>query len=149
MRASYRSGRASYNLYGVPAKKPGEKSQVFVQSQDGFDRDLPPVRLSGEQTAQLVNQFKELDALESNRQSTEDAPDEDFLGKNNVNQSPSNDDNQQLDFSLLESKFQRKTPTPSKDKHVRNAEDLQRNNKTFWSSGYERSIPNQPKVSQI
>ena len=50
VRASYRSGRASYNLYGVPAKKPGEKSQVFVQSQDGFDRDMPPVRLSVEQT---------------------------------------------------------------------------------------------------
>lgn len=51
VRASYRSGRASYNLYGVPAKKPGEKSQVFVQSQEGFDRDMPPIRLSGEQTA--------------------------------------------------------------------------------------------------
>lgn len=93
VRASYRSGRASYNLYGVPAKKPGEKSQVFVQSQDGFDRDLPPVRLSGEQTAQLVNQFKELDALESNRQSVdEEAPDEDFLAKNNVNQNPLKND---------------------------------------------------------
>lgn len=67
VRASYRSGRASYNLYGVPAKKPGEKSQVFVQSQEGFDRDMPPIRLSGEQTAQLVTQFKELDALDSQR----------------------------------------------------------------------------------
>ena len=32
---------------------------------------------------------------------------------------------------------------------MRAADDVQRNNKTFWSSGYERSIPNQVKVSKI
>lgn len=30
VRASYKTGDATYSLYGVPGKKPGEKGQVFV-----------------------------------------------------------------------------------------------------------------------
>jgi hypothetical protein len=30
VRASYKSGRGSYNLYGVPGTKPGEKGKVFI-----------------------------------------------------------------------------------------------------------------------
>ena len=54
VRASYKSGRASYSLFGVPSQKPGEKGQVYVQSQDGFNKDLPPVRLSENQRDELM-----------------------------------------------------------------------------------------------
>ena len=32
VRASYRAGRDSYSLYGVPGNKPGDKGKVFIQS---------------------------------------------------------------------------------------------------------------------
>lgn len=57
VRASYKSGRGSYNLYGVPGVKPGDKGKVFIQSQDGFDKDLPPVRLEDDQRDELINNF--------------------------------------------------------------------------------------------
>lgn len=38
----------------------------------------------------------------------------------------------------------RKSPTPSREKHGRQHPDIQKNNKTFWSSGIEHSI-NPPK----
>jgi len=57
VRASYKSGRESYNLYGYPATKPGEKGQVYIQSQEGFNKDLPPVRLSEDQRDKLIQNF--------------------------------------------------------------------------------------------
>ena len=60
VRASYKSGASLYNLYGVPGQKPGDKGQVFIQSQEGFDKDLPPVRLSANQRDSLVGDFQEL-----------------------------------------------------------------------------------------
>jgi hypothetical protein len=41
-------------LYGVPGIKPGDKGKVFIQSQDGFDKDLPPVRLEDDQRDELI-----------------------------------------------------------------------------------------------
>ena len=38
----------------------------------------------------------------------------------------------------------RKSPTPSREKHGRQHPDINKNNKTFWSSGVENSI-NPPK----
>jgi hypothetical protein len=38
-----------------------------------------------------------------------------------------------------------KTPTPSREKHNRNLDNIAKNSKTFWSSGVENSI-NKPKA---
>ena len=38
----------------------------------------------------------------------------------------------------------RKSPTPSREKHGRQNPDIQKNNRTFWSSGVDPSI-NPPK----
>jgi len=64
-----------------------------------------------------VSQFKELDALESNRDTVEDdASDEDFLAKPKVSESPLNKAPLQNDPALAASKLSRKTPTPFIDK---------------------------------
>ena len=66
VRASYRAGDQMYNLYAIPGQKPGDKGQIFIQSQEGFDKDLPPVRLSEHQRDSLVNDFTELERVTTN-----------------------------------------------------------------------------------
>lgn len=71
VRASYKKGNQSYNLYAIPGQKPGDKGQVFIQSQKGFDNDLPPVRISDQQRDELVKEFKQIERLTQKSQ-TED-----------------------------------------------------------------------------
>jgi hypothetical protein len=54
VRASYKAGNSQYNLYAVPGQKPGDKGQIYMQSQEGFNYDLPPVRLSEKERDHLV-----------------------------------------------------------------------------------------------
>jgi hypothetical protein len=115
VRASYKSGRGSYNLYGVPGSKPGDKGQVFIQSQDGFDKDLPPVRLSDKQRDQLINNFQELERLTS----------QDDMSENDLGD---------------ETPDKKEIPT-TPNISARQKQDILKNNKTFWSSGVENSKP--------
>ena len=63
LRASYRAGETTYTLSAIPGMKQGDKGQIFIQSQDGFDNDLPPVRLSDKQRDLLINDFQELERV--------------------------------------------------------------------------------------
>jgi hypothetical protein len=58
VRTSYKVDGAAYNLYGVPAAGPGLKSEILIQSQEGFDRNVPPVRMSEDQFGQLMREIK-------------------------------------------------------------------------------------------
>ena len=63
-----------------------------------------------------MSQFKELDALESNRDTVEDdASNEDFLAKPKVGESPLSKASLQNDPALAASKLNRKMPAPSTD----------------------------------
>ena len=46
LRTSYRADGTEYTVFGVPAQRPGMKSEILIQSSDGFDRNVPPVRMS-------------------------------------------------------------------------------------------------------
>ena len=45
-------------FYGVSAAKEGEQGQIFMQTKEGFEKNLPPVRLSMEQRKSMMDDFE-------------------------------------------------------------------------------------------
>ena len=59
MRASFKDKDGQvYELYGVPGAQK-ENGEIFVQTQDGINRALPPVRLSNQQRYSLLQDLAE------------------------------------------------------------------------------------------
>lgn len=127
-----------YNLYAIPGQKPGDKGQIFIQSQEGFDKDLPPVRLSEHQRDSLVNDFTELERVTTHSLLEEIEESEEESG--GIDERPSGN----LISKKLNPTFG--SATPSKEKH----HGLLKNNFTFWSSGVEKeqkqiNVPHLPR----
>jgi hypothetical protein len=131
VRASYKSGSTQYNLYAIPGQKPGDKGQVFVQSNEGFENDLPPVRLSDRERDGLINEFQELERVSVN-----------VFSDREVDRSESRESDGAANIrSSIRPTMKRKNmlnryaknANPSKIKHNKVVKD----NKTFWSSGIE------------
>lgn len=60
-------GDTSFSLYGVPAKDGTGKGEIFLQNQEGMERDAPPMKLTAEQREQLINDIIDLDRLMTSR----------------------------------------------------------------------------------
>lgn len=135
VRASYKSGRGSYSLYGVAGQRPGDKGQIFVQSQEGFDRNLPPMKLTERQRDNLISDFQELERLSS---VVESESEEDPQKCDEANIRERKTVNREVKLQSLVQAYGR-SATPSRTKHAM-AANIQKDNKSFWSSGVENHI---------
>ena len=91
------------SLYAVPGQKPGDKGQIYMQSQEGFNYDLPPVRLSEKERDHLVQQIQELERV------TYDVSEDDHLG--NISEKRSDKGKQATENTVFNAK-----PSPLKSK---------------------------------
>jgi hypothetical protein len=54
VRASYQNNKGQeYQLYGIRGTGDKQEGVVFMQTQQGFDQNLPPLRLSAEERDEL------------------------------------------------------------------------------------------------
>lgn len=61
VRASYKNNKGQeYQLYGVPGAGQNREGVIFMQTQQGFKQNLPPLRLSATERDALLSDFSEL-----------------------------------------------------------------------------------------
>ena len=61
IRTSYKmQNGVVYQLYGLPGKQPGDEGEILMQTQRGFEQNLPPMRLSMQQKGSLINEIANL-----------------------------------------------------------------------------------------
>lgn len=105
-----------------------------MQSQKGFDNDLPPVRLSEKQRDHLVKDFQELERVTLRSVQTES--EEEVPTSERPTMKPGS--GKGMISPLLA--FNRSLLSPSKERHVRQAPQIAKDNKSFWSSGVENQV---------
>lgn len=145
IRTSYKDKNGEmYQLFGIAGDSGHE--EIYLQTQKGFEDNLPPVRLSQKERQSLFQEYNEM-AQERRSTATFDFMllDERIADATSVSNQmePLRSD---FNSTTINHSTMNLPLAPSRDRHIRNARTPIKNNKTFWSSGFERPQKNIPRI---